>query len=149
MRETDSDFEDDHSEMHTFFVNWDKNPCGASIAITKNNILKPGEANWNVFACHLCQVSFIDIESLLKHREFHKSKVKDLSCSICGKEYKTAAAQIMHIRKHLKIRPFKCFQCNKTFPSRDQQVMVDLRMPSDARQHFCRLLTSRDGPRKI
>lgn len=79
-------------------------------------------------SCHVCNTNFLNEITLKKHMELHHSETKTIDqsgtqlhcCNMC--QYKTTDKQNYddHLRKHIKVKPFKCRICSVRFETREQ-----------------------------
>ncbi|KAM8924047.1 uncharacterized protein RCH25_008815 [Pelodytes ibericus] len=66
-----------------------------------------------MYNCSECPESFTNNADLFKHYQTHK--VKDLSCSYCGKRFYYKTNLAIHQKSHTGQKPFSCPECGKTF----------------------------------
>ena len=70
----------------------------------------------NKLPCALCDKTFNDKSSLIKHKNAVHLKMKAHKCSICSKHFSRKGHLTEHMAVHSKIKKYKCSICDKDFP---------------------------------
>ncbi|XP_068155354.1 LOW QUALITY PROTEIN: zinc finger protein 11 [Drosophila tropicalis] len=65
-----------------------------------------------------------------------KEAEKRFLCSLCGRETKTAACLVTHMRRHTGEKPFKCDFCEMAFP-RHSEMTAHRRMHTGEKPYHC------------
>ncbi|XP_057703451.1 zinc finger protein 436-like [Corythoichthys intestinalis] len=71
-------------------------------------------ADWNLFACTLCDKEFPRKGHLENHKRTHTGE-KPFVCTYCGKRFNEKGNLNKHARTHSGEKPFACTLCNKGF----------------------------------
>lgn len=88
----------------------------------------------HLLSCHSKEAEYLSAEDkeLAKTKNYKKS-----ACVYCG-EYFTQASLIIHIRRHTGENPYKCSDCGKGFPRR-QDLNIHHRQHTGERPYKCPL----------
>lgn len=89
------------------------------------------EKHPNEYTCNICNTNFLNEITLKKHMELNHPENKSPSGMVAGEQilhscnmcqYKTTdkASYDDHLRKHVKLKPFKCRICSVRFETREQ-----------------------------
>ncbi|XP_057660328.1 zinc finger protein 836-like isoform X2 [Diorhabda carinulata] len=109
-------------------TDWNENTCDK---VLKVEIIE-SETTENQL-CKECEAVFINERELTIHKMIHST---DHTCFICKKFVKNKFQFVGHVRKHMCAKPFKCIECERTFPSL-RETKLHLRVHSDDRPYMC------------
>ncbi|XP_023309748.1 zinc finger protein 92-like [Anoplophora glabripennis] len=99
----------------------------------KVEIIEPGDLNQEKVTCKTCEVIFINEHELKIHNMIHSP---DHNCFICKEFVKNRFQFVGHVRKHMCAKPFKCPNCERTFPT-SRETKLHQRVHSNDRPYMC------------
>lgn len=68
------------------------------------------------YGCDMCDRQFYTETNLRQHKKVHSILSKE-TCEFCMKTLKCRRDFVVHLRKHIGVRPFKCMLCSQEFYS--------------------------------
>ncbi|KAJ8981758.1 hypothetical protein NQ317_004938 [Molorchus minor] len=83
--------------------------------------------------CETCEVLFINSHELKIHQMIHST---DHTCFICNEFVKNKFQFVGHVRKHMCAKPFRCSNCERTFPT-SRETKLHMRVHSSDRPYMC------------
>ncbi|XP_003746904.1 gastrula zinc finger protein XlCGF7.1-like [Galendromus occidentalis] len=86
--------------------------------------------------CETCGLVVRDQWQLREHHKTKHSKIKNLECSECDKQFKTSNGLQKHERTHQQIKSHVCPDCGKSFLRKDT-LDIHRRVHNDVRPHIC------------
>lgn len=107
------------------------NPCNKNVKV---EIIEPEDSkDKSTLTCALCDVMFVNYNELSIHRMIHSD---DHNCFVCKEFIKNRFQFMGHVRKHMCPKPFRCPDCDRTFPS-SRETKLHQRVHSDDRPFMC------------
>lgn len=99
----------------------------------KVEIIESEDINQEKIMCKTCEVIFVNEHELKIHNMIHSP---DHTCFICKEFVKNRFQFVGHVRKHMCAKPFRCPNCERTFPT-SRETKLHQRVHSDDRPYMC------------
>lgn len=118
--------------------------CDFSTALRINMILhmkrRHMEPTRKPVSCEICGIVVKNPSSLRAHMTIHiEGRERQYRCleMVCDRQFYTAGQRNVHMRYHLKEKPFKCDQCLYTGISKSKLKIHKERLHRDSRKYGC------------